>query len=116
MRNLKPILVIVISAGILSWLVGWWMIGAVSFIVAIAHKLKPTQGFVCGFLGCALLWSVFALWRDIPNEHILSNRMAGLLGMPNGWMFMLLTIVLGGLTGGLSGLSGSMMNKAFRKP
>lgn len=115
MRNLKPILITAFCAGILSWFVGWWLVAVVAYVVAIAHKLKPSDGFLSGFFGVGLLWLVTVLWRDIPNEHILANRMAGLLGLSKGWLFMLLTVVLGGLVGGLSGWSGAMMSKAFRK-
>ncbi|MBS1773869.1 MAG: hypothetical protein JST82_13500 [Bacteroidetes bacterium] len=117
MRNLKPIIIIAFLAGILSWLVAWWMIAAVSFVVTVNHKLKPRDGFLSGFIGVALLWLGFVLWRDIPNEHILANRLVGpgLLPLPNGWMLMLLTVILGGLIGGLAGWSGAIMNKAFRK-
>lgn len=115
MRNLKSILIIAICAGITTWFLPWSMIAVCSYVVAITHKLAPRAGFTSGFLGIALAWLVIALWRDLPNQHILSNRMAALLGMPNGWLFMLLTIVLGGLVGGLSGWSGAMMSKAFRK-
>jgi hypothetical protein len=114
MRNLKSILIILFSAGILLWFVTWWMIAAVSFVVAVTHKLKPKEGFISSFFGIALLWMVIALWRDLPNEHILSNRMAGVLGLPNGWLFVFITIIVGGLLGGVAGWSGGMMNKAFR--
>jgi hypothetical protein len=41
--------------------------------------------------------------------------MAGLLGLPNSAMFILVNVLLGGLIGGLSGWSGAVLNKAFRK-
>lgn len=115
MRNLKPILVIALVAGIITWFMPWWMIAVSAFVVSVNHKLKPKDGFISGFFGIAFMWLAVSLWRDIPNEHILSNRMAGLLGLPNGWLFMLVTIIIGGLVGALAGWSGGMMNKAFRK-
>ena len=116
MRNLKPILIIAITAGIATWLMPWWMIAVFSFVVAVTHNLKPKDGFISGFIGIALMWLAMALYRDIPNEHILSGRMAKLLGLPNSFLFILITIILGGLVGGLAGWSVGWMNKGFRKP
>jgi hypothetical protein len=115
MRNLKPILILAITAGIATWFMPWWMIAVFAFVVSVSHKLKPKDGFISGFSGIGLMWLAVALFRDIPNEHILSARMAGLLGLPNYALFILITVLLGALIGGLSGWSGGWMNKAFRK-
>ena len=114
MRNLKPIIIVAVTAGIITWYMPWSMVAACAFFVSITHNLKPKDGFISGFLGVVLCWLVIALWRDLPNEHILSDRMAGLLGLPNGWLFMLVTVIIGGVVGALAGWSGGMMNKAFR--
>ncbi len=111
----KAILIIAITSGILAMLVTWWIAAAVAFVVAIHMQLKAGKGFVAGFFGIALMWLAMVLVKDIPNQHILSARMAGLLGLPNYGLFILVTIVLGGLTGGLFGWSGAHMNSAFRK-
>ncbi len=115
MRNLKPILIIAITAGIATWFMPWWMIAVCAFVVSVNFNLKPNDGFISGFLGIALMWLVMALYRDIPNEHILSDKMAKILNLPNFALFILVTIILGGIVGGLAGWSAGWMNKAFRK-
>lgn len=114
MRNLKPILIIVLTAGIATWFMPWWMIAVFTFVVAVTHQLKPKDGFISGFIGIALMWLAMALYRDIPNEHILSGRLAKMFGLPNYFLFIIITMILGGLVGGLAGWSGGLMNRAFR--
>lgn len=114
MRNLKAILIIAITAGIATWFMPWWMIAVFSFVASVTHNLKPKDGFISGFAGIALMWLAVVLFRDIPNEHILSARMAKLFGLPNYFLFFMVTMFLGGLIGGMAGWTGGLMNKAFR--
>jgi hypothetical protein len=115
MQLLKYIIIIAICAGIITWLMPWYMAAAVAFVATVNAKITPGKAFLAGFGGVGLTWLVVALYRDIPNEHILSGRMAKVLGLPNGFFFLLITIVLGAIVGGMAGWSGGVMNKAFRK-
>lgn len=94
---------------------GMWMAVVLPSTMMIAMQIPGRRAFGAGFLGIALLWLVLILIKDVPNHHILSSRMAGLLGLPNSAMFILVNVLLGGLIGGLSGWSGASLNKAFRK-
>ncbi|MBN9483737.1 MAG: hypothetical protein BGO70_09040 [Bacteroidetes bacterium 43-93] len=116
MKLLLSIFSISVLAGIATWFFPWWMIAVCAFIIPVLLNLGAGKGFVSGALGIMLLWLVVILMRDIPNQHILSSKMATIiLGSPNYTVFILITIVLGGLIGGLSGLTAGLMNRAFRK-
>lgn len=108
--------VVALLGGICSlFMSGLWIAAVLPFIVTVSMQVKGRQGFGLGFLGIALLWLVLILLKDVPNHHILSTRMAGLLSLPNAALFILVNVFLGGLIGGLSGWSGAVMNKTFRK-
>lgn len=94
---------------------GMWMAVVLPSTMMIAMQIPGRRAFGAGFLGIALLWLVLILIKDVPNHHILSSRMAGLLGLPNSAMFILVNVLLGGLIGALSAWSGASLNKAFRK-
>lgn len=116
MKLLLSILSTAILAAIATRFFPWWTIAICAFLIPVLLNLGAGKGFVSGALSIILLWLVVILMRDIPNQHMLSSKMATLiLGSPNYVAFILITIVLGGLIGGLSGLSGGMMNRAFRK-
>lgn len=115
MKSILSMIAIALIAGITTWWLPWWMVCVSAFTIAVVMKHGPRAAFSYGFLGIALLWFTVALYRDIPNEHILSGRMATVFGLPNGHLFITVVTVFGGLLGGLSGWCGGLMNKAFRK-
>lgn len=110
---LVGILMIAILSAIATWLMPWWMIAVVSFLVSAFYR--PPKAFLTGFLGIALFWLVWILLRDIPNEHILSSRMAKVFSLPNHILLIALNIFVGGLIGGLAAWSAARMVKAFRR-
>jgi hypothetical protein len=60
---------------------------------------------------------VMSLWKSLPNENILANRVAGMFMLPDwpfAWIFVvLITCIIGGLATGFAGLSGFFVRKAF---
>lgn len=117
MKQTFIVSVIIVVLGLIFSLLmsGMWMAIVLPSTMMIAMQISGRRAFGAGFIGVAFLWLVLILIKDVPNHHILSSRMAGLLGLPNSAMFILVNVLLGGLIGGLSGWSGAVLNKAFRK-
>jgi hypothetical protein len=114
MRFIIAILLTALLAGITTWLLPWWMIAVSAFIVMLIIAVKPSGGFLAGFIGVALLWLIIVLMKDAGNAHVLSGRMAKLFGLPNATLFLVVTVFLGGLVGGLAGWSGALTRKIFK--
>ncbi|RYF81800.1 MAG: hypothetical protein EOO03_16405 [Chitinophagaceae bacterium] len=78
--------------------------------------IKTTgSAFWAGFAAVGLTWLAFALLKTLPNDNVLASKIAVVFQLPN-WIFVLLiTVVIGGLVGGLSCLSGSLLKKVFAK-
>jgi len=89
----------------------WWVIGVVSFVVSLLAALRPGKAFLAGFLGVGIFWLIAALMQDVPNEHILSTRMAALFHLPNYGLFIAVTVFIGGLVGGLSAWAEAVIRK-----
>ncbi len=115
MRALLTILFIAVLSGICTYFLPWWMMAVCTFLVVVTMRQGALSGFITGFAGIALLWTVLILFTDIFNSQILATRMAKLFGLPNAAVFIVVNIFLGALIGGLSGWSGGMMYKYFRK-
>lgn len=113
---MKMIIIIIITA-LLSWIgcyfLPWWMIAAVPFIVMLSVGVKPAKGFLLGMLSIALLWLYLILKADIANEHILSDRMAKLIGLSH-VLLIVVNIILGALVGGLGGWCGALFHNALK--
>ena len=73
--------------------------------------LTPGKAFLAGFMGIGLSWMTVFLWRDIPNQHILSERMGNLFGLPSHVLFLLVTVVIGALLGGLGSWSTALLRR-----
>lgn len=115
MRLFLSILLIAVLSGIVEWFAPWWSLAIVSALIAVLMHLRPGKALLAGFLGIGALWLGFVLWRDIPNEHILSERLAKLFKLPNYTLFIVVTAVLGGLIGGLSAWAGSQLVIGLRR-
>jgi len=109
MRFLLSIILIALLSAVAEHFFPWWTIGVVSFVVSASISQKPGKAFLMGFYGIALFWLVAAMLHDIANDHILSTRMAALFHLPGYWLFIAVTILIGGLVGGLSALAGALM-------
>lgn len=98
----------------LSFLAGlytpWWSIAIISFLVALLIKQRYGVAFLSGFLGIFLCWGILALWIDMKNNHVLSNKMAQLLPLGGSSILLILvTGLVGGLVGGFAAMSGSSL-------
>lgn len=105
---LSVILIALLSAGA-ELLLPWWSCAMVCFIVALFVRQGGGRAFLMGFCGVGLLWLVAAMMHDVANAHILSTRMAALLKLPNYGLFIVVTVFVGALLGGLAGLSGALL-------
>lgn len=93
----------------------WWSIGIIPFVLGYALSKKGGSAFWASFLGIFLLWGVHALLIHLTTQGILSDKMAEVFFLPNGFALVLVTGLFGAIPAGLSGLSGYYL-KRLRKP
>lgn len=106
-------LIIFIVTAILQLFTPWWTIALVPFLVIIWRPATPLRAFVTGFLAISLLWFFYGLYLHISTDGAMSNRIAQVFSLPNGILLLMVTTTIGGITGGLAGLSGSLLRRAF---
>lgn len=109
MRVLISILLIAAATFLLQHFGPWWLGALIAFIAAIAMRLKPLAGLGAGFFGLFLAWGIAAGWIDFQNHSILSARIGALFGGLPAVGVVMLTGLIGGLAGALSGLTGSFV-------
>lgn len=99
---------------ILSYLGGlflpWWSVAIAAFLVSVTIPLPPARAFFNGFLAVFLLWLALAFFMDVRNDHIMANRMSELiLQVRNPILIGVVSSLIGGITGGLGSLCGSLL-------
>jgi uncharacterized membrane protein YhaH (DUF805 family) len=108
-------LVILILSFASGYFLPWWVVAIAAFLTAFLIGKTSGQSFWSGFSAVFIVWTVLALFKSIPNDHILAKRVATLFQLPNWLLLLFITALIGGLVGGMSALSGVLLKKIFRK-
>ncbi len=87
----------------------WWSVVIAGFAISFILSSGGMSSFFAGFLGVGLLWFTLALFIDNANDGILSNKVAQIFTLPNSFLLILITAIIGGLTAGFGALSGSYL-------
>ncbi|WP_026463324.1 hypothetical protein [Adhaeribacter aquaticus] len=110
---MRLFLLITIVGFLLQLFLPWWILAVVSFVLAFLLARKISHAFVAGFNGIALGWLAMALFQHIRNDGILTTRVATLFTLPHPFLLVLVTVILGGLVGGIAALAGFFTRKVL---
>jgi hypothetical protein len=93
----------------------WWSVVVASFLISLILSSKGLSSFFSGFLGVGILWFYLA-WRiDSTTGSILTDKVAAIFTLPNSFLLILVTAVIGGIAGGFGALAGSHLRSIFKK-
>lgn len=105
-------LVILIASFFLQMVLPWWIVMIISFATCGLVGKTVKISFWHPFLAILLLWLGMALFKSIPNQHVLATRVAEMIGVKM-WPFILaITALLGALSAAISGYCGYHFRKA----
>lgn len=96
-----------------SFIFTWWAAAVITFFAALYLGKSAKESFWSGFFALAFLWILLALFKSIPNDHILAAHIAQMVHIPNWTMLLLITVIIGGLVGGMASISGFLLKRAF---
>ncbi|RZK48330.1 MAG: hypothetical protein EOO99_10605 [Pedobacter sp.] len=106
-------IVLIVAAFLLQLIAPWWIVLILAFVACAAVSKTGKIAFWQSFLAIFILWLGMSLFKSIPNEQILANRVAQMIGVKFGIALILLTALLGGLVAGISGLCGYHFRKGL---
>ncbi len=111
------LILIALASLVLQLFLPWWIIGPIAFCFAAWKASTGKHAFWSGFLAIFLLWALMALFKTLPNENLLANRVGQMLGLP-GWelnwlIVLLISSLVGAIVGGFSALAGIYCRQAF---
>ncbi len=106
------LLLILLIALVFQLFMPFWIVAIVAFGLSIWKAHSGKHAFWSGFFAIFLLWLVAALFKSIPNENLLAAKIATVFSLPHWILLLLVTCIIGGLTGGFSALAGYFVKQA----
>jgi hypothetical protein len=105
-------LVILIASFLLQLVLPWWVIVVICFATCGIIGKTGRISFWSPFFAISILWAGLAMYKSLPNGHLLAGRVAEMLGVKLWWVTLLITSLLGALVAGISGFCGYHFRKA----
>ena len=112
LKNMLSILALAVAYWLVPMFLPWWSVAIPAVIFGFLAK-NNLWAFFTAFLVLALVWGVQAQMQNAANAGLLAGKMGTLLGGLGAIQMVLVTAVLGGLIGGIFGLSGQALKKAL---
>jgi hypothetical protein len=114
---MKMFITLFVTTFVAQLLLPWWIIVPIILLISYLFNKGPWASFITSFIAIYMMWLLFSFYQSSMNDHILSNRIGLLFGLPpnlNSWFLMILISgIPGGLVAGLGGLAGQYIRKAF---
>ncbi|MDB5243186.1 MAG: hypothetical protein JWP57_3811 [Spirosoma sp.] len=108
------ILLIALGSVLAQLVLPWWSLALVAFAVCCWRSSAAGRAFWYGFAGVALVWLIYALLIHIRSDGIFTGRMSQLLFKADASaVLIIVTTILGGLVGGLAGVSGYFVRQTL---
>ncbi len=98
-----------LGALILQFLLPWWIVVVIGFIAGLIGDMPPRKIFVAVFCGIGFLWLAASLYLTLAHSAVLLPRIAGLFGLPAGWMVFVVTVLAGALPSSLAAIGGTYL-------
>jgi hypothetical protein len=106
--------IILILSVLLQFFAPWWVIAIVPLVILFWRPASTSDAFWTGFGGIALPWLAYGYYLHFISDGAISDRVAQIFSLPNGILILMVTALVGGLTGGLAGVSGHYLRQIFR--
>ena len=108
----SSIVLIALLSLVLCLFLPWWSIAIAACMVSIFIPMKAGINFVAGFLSLAITWGALSFYISWKNNHLLAHKVSLLmLKSDNPFLLMLMTMLIGGLVGGMGALCGGLLRK-----
>ncbi|RZM25354.1 MAG: hypothetical protein EOO88_19615 [Pedobacter sp.] len=105
-------LIVIIAAFLLQMVLPWWVIVIISFVTCGFIGKTGKISLWAPFFAILILWTGMALYKSIPNEHLLASRVSEMLSVKRWWLVLILSSLLGAFVAGVSGFCGYHFRKA----
>jgi len=110
-------MILIISIALFTWLLSlflpWWSLIIPCLIFGALLGKKKFSAFYYGFTAIALLWFIPILWIYTNGGNLMASRIAELFTLPHPYLVVAASVLIGGLAGGLSTLTGFLSRTVY---
>ncbi|NBB77419.1 MAG: hypothetical protein GVY02_08580 [Bacteroidetes bacterium] len=111
---MRAFLILLVFSWLSTLFLPWWGIVIPGVIVGAWLLEKNVRSFLIGFAAAGLAWFFQALYIDIANDSILSNRIAEMVGLQSNLLILGITFLVAAILGGFSALTGTSLKQALK--
>ena len=115
MKLVLRILLIGIITYFLSPYFEWWTGMAAALLVCFFLPSSFFNAFIAGFLGVGLVWMGLAWALDTDNNSVFSGIIVQFFPLEDPLFLILGTGLVGGLSGGMAGTTGTSFRSLIKK-
>ncbi len=107
----------VLLLGVLTQLLfPWWVSAIAAFYVGLWIADSPAKSYAYGFAAMFLMWSVYAGFQSSANGGLITTAFSNVFGGKlSGGQLIGATGFIGGLVGGFSAMTGTLLRQIFQK-
>lgn len=109
MNFIKQVLLIGILSAAVQYVFPWWSLVFPTLIIGFLMARSGVEAFFSAFVGIGLLWLGIALYIDASTGSMLSQKIGMLFPGKSVWILRMITVLVGGLTGGFAALTGYLI-------
>ena len=94
----------------------WWGIGVAGFAAGLWKAPNAWKALFAGFNGGGILWLAAAGYIHLKSGGILTAKIAGIAGVSNPSVLVVLTALIGGTVAALATAAGYYLRTLLKKP
>lgn len=113
MKFILLVVLIALSSYLAELVFPWWSVALCAALIAGLIPSRGFKAFLGGFLGVGLLWLFGALSLSIETDYILTRKVATLMQLSSP-VLIIVTALIGALTGGLGALTGHQLRMLLK--
>ena len=93
----------------------WWWVMAVPFLYGLTFAGSGWRALRDAFLAAGLLWLGSAVFFYLAGSALIAGRMAGLFGLGQGWLMIIVTALVAGVAAAFAGTAGYSVKRILKK-
>ncbi len=92
----------------------WWWVIVVPFIYGLFRPNTPLRALFAGLGSAGLLWFGFAFYHFFTDASLIAERIGAMMKLSSPILLLVITTLIGMLSGGFACLSGFFLRRAVR--